>query len=273
MKADNSEHWSRVLPYLDEALQLDAGARDSWFATLGSSQPALAAELQELLALHAQNRASGFLERSPLAADEQLIGRPIGAYTVERALGRGGMGTEWLARRSDGKFEGRVAIKLLDRRGLGPGAANQIRQEANLLARLSHPNIARLFDAGVRENGQPYLILEYVEGESIDRYCRDRQLSLNERLRLALRVLDGVAHAHAQLIVHRDLKPSNVLVTTDGIVKLLDFGIASLQQPAAAAAAPEPQALTPGYAAPEQLRGDRFRPPPTSTRSACCCMC
>jgi len=160
MKADNTEHWSRVLPYLDEALQLDAGARDSWFATLGSSQPALAAELQELLALHAQNRASGFLERSPLASDDALIGKPVGAYTVERALGRGGMGTVWLARRSDGKFEGRVAIKLLDRRGLGPGAANQIRQEASLLARLSHPNIARLFDAGVRENGQPYLILE-----------------------------------------------------------------------------------------------------------------
>jgi serine/threonine-protein kinase len=257
MKADNTEHWSRVLPYLDEALQLDAGARDSWFATLGSSQPALAAELQELLALHAQNRASGFLERSPLASDDALIGKPIGAYTVERALGRGGMGTVWLARRSDGKFEGRVAIKLLDRRGLGPGAANQIRQEASLLARLSHPNIARLFDAGVRENGQPYLILEYVEGESIDRYCRDRQLSLHERLRLALRVLDAVAHAHAQLIVHRDLKPSNVLVTTEGLVKLLDFGIASLQQPATAAALPaEPQALTPGYAAPEQLRGD-----------------
>lgn len=253
----DSEHWSGVLPYLDEALQLDAGARPAWLEALAGSQPALAAELRELLVLHAENRASGFLERSPLAADDTLIGRPIGAYTVERALGRGGMGTVWLARRSDGKFEGRVAIKLLDRRGLGQGAANQIREEASLLARLSHPNIARLFDAGVRENGQPYLILEYVEGESIDHYCRSRDLSLSERLRLALRVLDAVAHAHAQLIVHRDLKPSNVMVTADGIVKLLDFGIASLQQPAAKEVpAPQPQALTPGYAAPEQLRGD-----------------
>jgi serine/threonine-protein kinase len=171
------------------------------------------------------------------------------------------MGTVWLGRRSDDKFEGRAAIKLLERRGLGKHAATQIRHEANLLARLSHAHIARLFDAGVRENGQPYLILEYVEGEPIDRYCQSRQLPLTARLRLFLDVLNAVAYAQAQLIVHGDLKPSNVLVTHDGVAKLLDFGVAALRTEDFSYAdtiSPQggPRALTPGYAAPEQLRGE-----------------
>jgi eukaryotic-like serine/threonine-protein kinase len=249
--------WTRVSPYLDQALELDPTQREAWLAELCAVDPALAAELRDLLTLHAANRASGFMERSPLAAEESLVDLRIGPYTIERLLGRGGMGSVWLGRRSDGKFEGWAAIKLLDRRGLGRDAALQIRHEASLLARLSHPHIARLADAGVRENGQPYLILEYVEGEPIDRYCRLRQLVLAARLRLFLAVLDAVAHAHAQLVVHRDLKPSNVLVTPEGVVKLLDFGVASLQAyPHAPGADGAPQALTPGYAAPEQLRGE-----------------
>lgn len=249
--------WTRVSPYLDEALELEPAQREPWLAELDAVDPALAAELRDLLTLHAANRASGFMERSPLTACESLSGQQIGPYTIERLLGRGGMGSVWLGRRSDGKFEGRAAIKLLDRRGLGRDAAIQIRHEASLLAQLSHPHIARLFDAGVRENGQPYLILEYVEGEPIDRYCRLRQLSLPPRLRLFVAVLDAVAHAHAQLVVHRDLKPSNVLVTPEGVVKLLDFGVASLQaHPQTPGAEGAPQALTPGYAAPEQLRGE-----------------
>jgi tetratricopeptide (TPR) repeat protein len=214
--------------------------------------------LRELLTLHDANRASGFMERSPLRDEESLAGQQIGPYTAERLLGRGGMGSVWLGRRSDGKFEGRVAIKLLDRRGLGRDAAEQIRHEASVLARLSHPHIALLFDAGVRENGQPYLILEYIEGERIDRYCSVHQLPLAARLRLFLGVLDAVAHAHAHLVVHRDLKPSNVLVTPDGVVKLLDFGVAALQplrETQASSPTEGAQALTPGYAAPEQLRG------------------
>jgi serine/threonine-protein kinase len=255
----SKEHWEEVQPYLDEALQLEAARREDWLTALAASAPTLAAELRELLAVDADNRASGFLERSPLAREESLVGALIGAYRVEKLLGRGGMGSVWLAHRDDGKFEGKVAIKLLDRRGRGRDVAEHIRREASLLARLSHPHIARLFDAGVRENGQPYLILEYVEGERIDRYCQSRQLSLSARLRLLLQVVDAVAHAHAQLVVHRDLKPSNVLVTRDGSAKLLDFGIASLEGPAEqseGAAASEPQALTMGYAAPEQLRGE-----------------
>jgi len=255
----NKERWDEVQPYLDEVLQLDPARREEWLAALAANSPALVAELRELLMLDADNRASGFLERSPLAREESLVGALIGAYRVERLLGRGGMGTVWLAYRDDGKFEGKAAIKLLDRRGRGADVAEHIRREASLLARLSHPHIARLFDAGVRENGQPYLILEYVEGERIDRFCQARQLALPARLRLLLQVIDAVAHAHAQLVVHRDLKPSNVLVTRDGGAKLLDFGIASLEVPAEQSEAPrgqEPQALTMGYAAPEQLRGE-----------------
>ncbi len=247
------ELWAAVSPYLDEALGLDPSRREAWLAALESVHPEVAAELRMLLSLHAANRASGFMERTPLEPD--LQGQRIGPYTIERLLGRGGMGSVWLARRSDGKFEGQAAIKLLERRGLRRDA-EQIRHEASLLARLSHPHIARLLDAGVRESGQPYLVLEYVEGEPIDRYCNSQALPLPARLRLFLGVLDAVAHAHAQLIVHRDLKPSNVLVTADGTVKLLDFGVASLQAGEPSADAGGPQALTPGYAAPEQLRGE-----------------
>ena len=259
MSEPRGKLWAVVSPYLDEALELDPAQRQSWLAAVAASRPALAAELRELLTLHDGNRASGFMERSPLRDEESLAGQRIGPYTVERLLGRGGMGSVWLGRRSDGKFEGRVAIKLLDRRGLGRDAAEQIRHEASVLARLSHPHIALLFDAGVRENGQPYLILEYIEGERIDRYCSARQLPLAARLRLFLGVLDAVAHAQAQLVVHRDLKPSNVLVTADGVVKLLDFGVAALQPLQPSEVGPPADAtwaLTPGYAAPEQLRGE-----------------
>lgn len=260
METWQRERWSELSPYLDEALELDPALQDSWLAALAETRPELAAELRTLLALHAANRLSGFLERSPFADEEVLAGQTIGKYTIERLLGRGGMGSVWLARRSDGKFEGFAALKLLDRRALGRDAAEQIRHEASLLARLTHPHIARLFDAEVRASGQPYLVLEYVEGVPIDRYCHAHRLPLAARLRLFLPVLDAVAHAHAQLIVHRDLKPSNVLVTPEGVVKLLDFGVAALQadSPQLHGVETEPRlrALTPGYAAPEQLRGE-----------------
>jgi eukaryotic-like serine/threonine-protein kinase len=262
------EHWGRISPYLDQALDLPTADREHWLADLNGSDPDLADELRELLAQHQANGASQFLEQSPLRGggeDKSLAGQQIGAYTLEALLGRGGMGSVWCARRSDGHFEGRVAIKILDRRGLGPKAAEQIRHEASLLARLSHPNIARLFDAGIHDDGRPFLILEYVEGERIDHYCRSRQLTLAERLRLFLPVLEAAAHAHAQHIVHRDLKPSNILVTGEGVAKLLDFGVASLQQPTplgidGTAAAQEPLGMTLGYAAPEQIRGDAASP-------------
>ncbi|HET7757023.1 MAG TPA: serine/threonine-protein kinase, partial [Steroidobacteraceae bacterium] len=259
MARPDKERRTEISAYLDQLLDLEPSQREPWLAALATSRAQLAAELRELLALHAANCAAGFLERSPLGGDELRAGKRIGAYTIERLLGRGGMGNVWLGYRSDGQFEGQVAIKLLERRGLAEDAGAQIRHEAGLLARLTHPHIARLFDAGVCDNGQSYLILEYVEGEPIDRYCASRRLTLRTRLRLFLAVVDAAAHAHAQLVVHRDLKPSNVLVTPEGAVKLLDFGVAALQSGAGAppdATASPARALTPGYAAPEQLRGE-----------------
>lgn len=276
MRTLNAEEWGRLSPYLDEALELTGAARHAWLAALHDHDPQLADELEALLAVNAVNHSTAFLEHPPARAadDEALAGQSVGAYTLETPLGRGGMGSVWSARRSDGTFEGRVAVKLLDRRGLGPRVQAQIRREASVLARLSHPNIARLFDAGLRENGQPYLILEFVEGERIDRYCEARPLALAARLRLMLPVLDAVGHAHLQHIVHRDLKPSNILVTLEGAVKLLDFGVASLGAPASDAAQPPDEApaagagaraetalgMTLGYAAPEQIRGGAVGP-------------
>jgi serine/threonine protein kinase/tetratricopeptide (TPR) repeat protein len=256
----DSDLWRQVSPYLDEALELDLSAREPWLADMEKVQPEIARELRELLKLHAAVQGSGFLEESVLSSDDSLIGKNIGAYTIERLLGRGGMGAVWLGRRSDDKFEGKAAVKLLERRGLGQLAVSQIRHEANLLARLSHAHIARLFDAGVRENGQPYLVLEYVEGEAIDQHCQTHALPLAKRLLLFLDVLDAVAYAQGQLIVHGDLKPSNVLVTEGGTVKLVDFGVATLRTDSYATPLESPQAgpkaLTPGYAPPEQVRGE-----------------
>lgn len=254
-----SELLKRVAPYLDRALELDASELAQWLETLHESEPEVAAEVRELLALHAANCASGFMERTMLGP-EALIGERIGPYTIVQLLGCGGMGSVWRGRRSDGKFEGEAAIKLMERHALGPEAVERVRREASLLARLSHPHIARLFDAGVRENGQPYLILEHVEGLHIDHYCNEKKLPLAQRLRLFCGVLDAVADAHSQLVVHCDIKPSNVLVTAGGVVKLLDFGVAVFQSEALQrqheALDGDTRELTPAYAAPEQVRGE-----------------
>jgi tetratricopeptide (TPR) repeat protein len=255
---------------LKQALELERAERDAWLARLRNDQPGPAAELEALLADQTRLDAVGFLRISPESPAAEgdtprapgLEGRPLGAYTLERPLGHGGMGTVWLARRSDGRYEGRAAVKLPNLALLDPVGSERFRREGTLLARLSHPNIARLLDAGVAEAGQPYLVLEYVEGTRIDKYCDERRLSPEARLRLFLDVLAAVSHAHANLIVHRDLKPSNILVTADGTVKLLDFGIAKLLQEgrtegeAVTLTDVGGRVLTPEYAAPEQVRGE-----------------
>ena len=158
------------------------------------------------------------------ALAQSLAGQTLGAYRLISLIGQGGMGSVWLAERCDGRFEGRAAIKLLNLALMGPAGEERFRREGNFLARLTHPHIAHLIDAGVSEAGQPYLVIEHVDGQSIDRYCAEHALGIEARLSLFLDVLEAVAHAHANLIVHRDLKPANVLVSSDGQVKLLDFG-------------------------------------------------
>lgn len=189
-------------------------------------------------------------------------GKPVGPYTLEVELGRGGMGSVWRARRTDGRYDGLVAVKFLDMALSGVGGARRFEREGQILARLQHPNIARLIDAGVVDGVQSYLVLEFIDGRPIDEYCNARALGTRERLRLMLDVLAAVAHAHSRLILHRDLKPANVLVTPAGEVKLLDFGIAKLMDDAAGIAmATELTQMaggpcTPAYAAPEQALGE-----------------
>ena len=180
---------------------------------------------------------------------------------LEEQIGQGGMGAVWQARRADGRFQGEVAFKLLHLSLIGRTGSLRFEREGAILARLSHPHIARLLDAGVTDDGQPYLVLELVEGERIDRHCDSRRLGVEERIALFREVLAAVAHAHRHLVIHRDIKPSNIMVTADDGVKLLDFGIAKLLQgeaddPPTELTVGNRGALTPDYAAPEQLRGE-----------------
>jgi serine/threonine protein kinase len=206
-------------------------------------------------------------------------GQSLGAYVLERELGRGGMGSVWLARRTDGRFERVVAVKFPDPSLIGRGGEQRFRVEGGILGRLAHPHIAQLLDAGVTAGGQPYLVIEHVDGVPLDQYCVDHRLPVDARIRLFLDVLSAVTAAHAQLVVHRDLKPANVLVTGEGQVKLLDFGIAKLlDDPAAPAAKSQATrlggfAMTPEYGRPSRFRATRCPRRPTSTRSASCSTC
>ena len=255
------ERWGAVSPLLDLALEMSDAERGMWLERLRTEDAVLAAQVEALLAHRLAMDRERFLHARPEGPAPSLAGQALGAYTLETRIGQGGMGTVWLARRSDGRFEGRAAVKLLNLSLVGRAGEERFRREGTILARLTHAHIARLIDAGVSPAGQPYLVLENVEGEPIDRFCGENGLDVAERLRLFLDVLDAVAHAHANLIVHRDIKPSNVLVDADGRVKLLDFGIAKLLQEDAgtgettALTREGGSALTPAYAAPEQITG------------------
>lgn len=261
--------WVEVDRHLDQLLELPEPEWEGYLSRVESEHAAIGAALRELVADRHKLEAQGFLESSVVRSGEREgVGSRIGSYTISSLIGRGGMGAVWLALRSDGRFEGQFAVKFLDSYAASASALDRFRREGRLLARLSHPHIARLIDAGVTDSGRPYLILEYVQGERIDDYCNTRNLGIQERVRLILDVLAGLAHAHSNLIVHRDIKPSNILVTPSGQVKLLDFGIAKLlaTDPSALDESPptriEDSAFTPEFAAPEQILGDQ---PSTAT--------
>ncbi len=225
----------------------------------------MASQIQELLDEHlaAEQEQEGFLEDTlPVPAITQgLAGQTIGAYKLISLVGQGGMGSVWLAERSGSRFERHSALKFLNVALAGRCGEERFKREGTILGRLSHPNVAELVDAGVSGPGQPYLVLEYVDGEHIDQYCDRRQLDVEARIHLFLDVLLAVAHAHSNLIVHRDIKPSNVLVRKDGQVKPLDFGIAKLLEgegetgEATSLTVAGGGAMTPAFAAPEQVTG------------------
>jgi serine/threonine-protein kinase len=259
MRTFDSERWLRASRHLDRMLDLPAHERAAGLAAIRMQDPEVATDVEAMLEQHKQLSAEGFLDTAPpiKPVELTLAGVTVGAYTLKSPIGYGGMGSVWLASRSDGRFESQVAVKLLNAALVGRGGEERFRREGMILARLAHPHIARLIDAGVSNTGQPYLVLELVEGRHIDIYCDDRQLSVEARVRLFLDVLSAVAHAHANLIVHRDLKPSNVLVTGGGHVKLLDFSIAKLIEDDGMSRLTREggSAMTPKYAAPEQING------------------
>ena len=245
--------WERVRTLFHATVDLIPADRAPLLDDCGD--PNLRAEVERLLAQH--DASAGFLEQSVWdlvdTADAKWEHVLIGPYRVVRQLGHGGMGTVFLASREDAEFEQRVAIKLV-RRGSGTEALLQrFRQERQILAALEHPNIAHLLDGGTTAGGVPYLVMEYVEGTPIDEYCREHNLPIDARLRLFLQLCDAVQYAHRGLVIHRDIKPANVLVTADGVPKLLDFGIAKLTS--AQTDSTVTGLMTPDYASPEQLAG------------------
>jgi eukaryotic-like serine/threonine-protein kinase len=267
--------WPALQQHLDAALEaLRNGDHQAWQAqrhALRAEQPELARELEDLLATWPVVAEAGFLERT---ADGQapateagaapvaptLAGSRLGAYTLVEPIGAGGMGTVWRARRDDGRFEGDVAIKLLNLAWVGSARGERFRREGTVLARLAHPHIARLHDAGVAPGGQPYLVLEWVQGQPLDVWCSEHPQAWRERLLLLLDLADAVAVRVGHGVVHRDIKPANVMVNREGQVRLLDFGIAKLLDreetaPEAALTQRGGALLTPAWAAPEQLHG------------------
>lgn len=256
----SSARWQMVSARLDEYFDLEPAQRATWFATLKQSDPVLAQELSVFLSVQEHADFSQFLDFPAFMTDAELptlIGRQVGAYIIDAELGRGGMGSVWRAHRADGLFEGMVAVKFVHAVWLGRDGEQRFRREGNLLGQLNHPNIARLLDAGFLSGKEPYLVLEYVDGEPLDVYCDRLGLDVIARVRLFLDVLAAVGHAHQHLIVHRDIKPTNIFVTRDGVVKLLDFGVAKLIDDSDTPALTKSglTALTPQYAAPEQLLG------------------
>ena len=251
------ERWESVSEILERAISLGEAERDHYLDSACGGDHELRDEVLSLLLSH-QQAGSQFLN-SPIAAagpEPSRVGRRIGPYLVQDLIAHGGMGEVFAAVRADGQYEKRVAIKLV-RSGFDSALiVERFRTERQILASLVHPNIAQLLDGGTTDDGIPYLVLEFVEGLPIDEHCESHDQPVEERLRLFREVCSAVQYAHQRLVIHRDLKPGNILVTTDGIPKLLDFGIAKLLSPSASTEATLIGAMTPEYASPEQVQGE-----------------
>ena len=260
----NDTQWDIVKALLADALEQPSDARDAYLAERCGHDAVLRAEVQSLLDAHDDD---AFME-TPAYAHIALamFGNPpprdsrIGAFRIVREIGRGGMGTVYEAERVDGEFERRVAIKVVTVGLNSEIVVRRFRHERQILAELDHPNVARLLEGGSTADGLPYFVMEFIDGEPIDRYCQRQTLSVAARLALFQDVCAAVQYAHQRLVVHRDIKPTNVLVTADGVPKLLDFGIAKLlttTAPDGMTTGIAQRPMTPAYASPEQLRGER----------------
>ena len=257
--------WHRVEEVFQAALDLEGEARDVMLAETCAGDAALYQEVSSLLRAY---ESAGELmgdairdtARDVVSGAEIAEGQHIGAYRILQKLARGGMGAVYLAERADGLYDARVAIKVIrPEYATSESLWNRFRAEQRILASLAHPNVARMLDAGITEQRAPYVVMEFVDGELLNRFCRKRELGLRERLELFRKVCDAVSYAHRNLVIHRDIKPQNILVTADGTPKLLDFGIAKLLEegdtPAGLTRVGE-RLMTPEYASPEAIRGE-----------------
>lgn len=268
------QQWEKINSVIDKALTLPEEQRDSFISKQCKNNPELKAKITELLKSIKKSATESFLEKpddypGTLAANiavetnnpddnSSLVGQTIGVYHIDELVAHGGMGSVFRAHRADEAYESTVALKVL-RRGLDtPSNVARFKRERNILAKLNHPNIARLLDGGMTGEGLPYLVMEYVKGENLIEYCNKHQLSIPGRITLFEDICKAVQHAHHNAVIHRDLKPSNIFVTKDGTVKVLDFGIAKLFEPNDSEknrfkTRTKARMITPGYAAPEQL--------------------
>jgi tetratricopeptide (TPR) repeat protein/tRNA A-37 threonylcarbamoyl transferase component Bud32 len=263
------ERWQRVKEIVAEGLERQGAARAQFLDAVCGSDPSLRAEVEDLIASF--QSAGAFLDEAPVAVKDIAEapsqshhslycakGEHIGPYRVLDVLGQGGMGTVYRALRVDEEFTMQVAVKVIKRGMDSEAVVRRFRRERQIMARLAHPNIARLLDGGVTDDGLLYFVMEFIEGQPLDAYCRNRAADTRERIRLFRDVCEAVQYAHRNLIVHGDIKPSNVLVTAEGTPKLLDFGVARFLDPdspdVTATAGFRP--MTPAYSSPEQLRGE-----------------
>ena len=246
---------------LDQALDLEPEQLEGWLTALPPEHVHLVARLRDMLAMRSSHQLREFMVKGPILADMAVVsaGERVGPYRLLREIGSGGMGIVWLAERADGAYQRQVALKL-PRLAWGSNLAERMARERDIDALLEHPSIARLYDAGVDERGRPFLAFEYIDGQPIDTWCETNSLDIKARMNLFVQVIKAVGYAHGRLVVHRDLKPSNVMVTADGQVHLLDFGIAKLLTEVAATASnltqEQGRVLTPQYASPEQIAGE-----------------
>src|SRR6266850_3617619 len=266
------ERWRQLEAVFQAVLDLVPEERGDYLSEVCGDDLSLRSDIEALLGQH--ENAGNMLE-APLYGDTELnvissimneevdpmIGRRLGAYRIEREIGRGGMGAVYEAVRVDQEFNKRVAIKLVKRCMDTYFILRRFRKERQILAALDHPHIALLLDGGTTDDGLPYFVMEFIEGQPLYSYCDSHQLSITERLKLFRAICDAVHYAHQKQVVHRDIKPSNVLVTSDGVPKLLDFGIAKLLNPELAGdithdpTATAMRLMTPEYASPEQVQG------------------
>jgi serine/threonine-protein kinase len=263
------DRFRRIDAVFDAALELVPADRAAFLDGVCAGDVALRTEVDSLLASvdtsesligeHVADFAASMIAEMPADDPALEAGTVLGAWRIVREVGRGGMGSVYLAERADGAFDLQVAVKVVKRGMDSAEVLRRFREERRILASLDHPNVARLLDGGAASDGRPYLVMEYVEGEPIDRWCESRQLDVRQRVVLFRSVCEAVHEAHRRLVVHRDIKPTNVLITATGTPKLLDFGIAKLlDDDDASATVTTARLLTPAYAAPEQIAGDQI---------------